>query len=100
MLSQGRGKLGWKKGGGMPRIVEADILAIPGKGKLCSVVLDEWPEGLGNKDRLLVGGRTFDFDVEYIRWAGEVDSRPHLALWLNDDEAEAEWFIGKEAARA
>ena len=84
----------------MPKIVYADMLPIPGRGRICSVVLDEWPEGLKTGDRLLVGGIEFDYEIEHLSFRGPVDLRPHPALMLRDEEIGPDWFIGKEADRA
>lgn len=84
----------------MPKVEEADILAVPGMGRICSVALDGWPDGLRQGDKLLIGGAEFDYEVEYIRFSGSIDSRPHFALMLGDEDIEADWFVGKEVDRA
>lgn len=80
----------------MPKVEEAHVFEIPRMGKVCLVVLDDWPDGLRQGDKLLVGGIGFDYEIEYIRFSGPIDPRPHLALMLGDEDIEAGWFVGKE----
>ena len=80
----------------MALIVEADVMEIEGRGRVCLAELDEYPDGL--RLRCAIGGEVFKVIPMHIRWDDPSSARPIIGLSLEGRDLPAEWFVGRQVS--
>ena len=78
----------------MATIVDAYVMEVTGRGRICTATLDEYPNVRNWK--CTIGGEPFDYLLIHIRWKNPEDMKPVLGFKLGERELPSEWFIGKE----
>ena len=78
----------------MAVIVEANVMNLTNRGKVCLATLDEWPQVL--RSSCLIDGVLFNVSPVHVRWKDPNDARPVIGLALEGRDLPADWFVGKQ----
>ena len=79
-------------------IVEADVMELANRGKVCLAILDEYPLDL--RMGCVVGGIRFAISPLHMRWVKPDDARPIIGLALEGRDLPADWFVGRQVMPA
>ncbi len=78
----------------MAVIVEADVMEVANRGKVCIATLDAYPLDL--RVGCVIGGIHFAISPVHMHWMKPDDAKPIIGLALEGRNLSADWFVGRQ----